>query len=187
MGALHVPRVKAEQSELLGPLDVLTEFPSERIQQMLGHLFIDKGHPAPNFWNNYRKLTAAYSAPASVTDEALQSFDQRGHKHVADAIRRVVPPVPDHVTINESMDRALQLAVLQPTPHINDVIQLLAAAHQPLGALWTEYATSHADQDAVAFMEWAREELPDRPVDSRLIQAIAQAGSPRSTFHIKST
>ena len=136
---MSVHCMKAEQAELLGPLDVLTEFPSERLQQKLGYLFIDKGHPSANFWNNYRMLTTAYSAPASVTltDEALRDFDRRGHKHVA-----AVPPVPDHVTINESMDRALRLAVLQPTPHLNDVIKLLAAAHQSLGALWTEYATS---------------------------------------------
>jgi hypothetical protein len=168
---------QAEQAEVIGPLDAVSEFASERIQQKLGFLFKDKGHPAPNFWTNYRILTSAYTVPEATIRTVLQSLDTRGFADVADAIRTVMPPIPLHVTINESMDRALRSATLQPTPLLDDVLLLLKAACAPLAALWSEFALLRDDQRASTFVTWAREMLNDRPADSMLVQSITRAGA----------
>ena len=171
---------QAEHAEMVGPLDVVSEYGSERIQQKLGFLFMDKAHPAVNFFNNYQMLSATYAVPDTTIDEVLQYLDSGGFNEVAAAIRTMMPPIPSHVTINETMDRALRSAILHPTPHADSVLRLLRAAYPLLATLWSEFARGDDDPTASMFMSWASEALNGRPADSLLIQSVFRAG-PRSS------
>ena len=53
--------VQAEHAELVGPLDTLSEYGTERLQQGISFLFRDKGHPSPNFWSNHRAALSIFS------------------------------------------------------------------------------------------------------------------------------
>ena len=167
---------QAEHAEMVGPLDVVSEYGSERLQQKLGFLFMDKGHPSANFWTNYRILTAAYSVSDTTIDEVLRYLDTHGFDEVAAAIRTIMPPIPSHVTLSESMHRALRSAILGPTPHADCVLRLLRATSPLLATLWSEFAREGGDGNASTFLAWASETLDGRPADRLLIQSVFRAG-----------
>ena len=109
-------------------------------------------------------------------------LEARGFKSVARAVRKVIPPAPDLVTANESMDKALRSAEVQPTtPHLTEVLRLLTASYPPLRTLWQECSAQHARPTPEQFVDWACAQLANRPADRALAMSVLSAGKPTHT------
>ena len=172
--------VQAEHAELVGPLDTLSEYGTERLQQGISFLFRDKGHPSPNFWSNHRAALSIFSVPSSVAARAASDLDARGFRSVARAVRKMIPPLPDLVTMSESMDQALRSAEVQATTYLADVLRLLTASYPPLRTLWQECSAELASPTPEQFVDWACAQLANRPIDRALVMSVLSAGKPNA-------